>query len=73
MVTLWFLPRFRPLRSVKPYSCFGGLYVGVLQLVRSSKRVASSSKKPNPSPACLGPPFLGKRGCHNGTQEVERV
>ena len=32
----------------------------------------SSSKDPNPSPVCLEPPFIAKRGCHSGTQEVER-
>ena len=32
-----------------------------------------SYKKLNPSPGRLGPPFIEKRGCHSGTQEVERV
>ena len=32
----------------------------------------SSPKDLKPSPGCLGPPFIDKRGCHSGTQEVER-
>ena len=31
------------------------------------------SKEPNPSPVCHGPPFIVRRGCHSGTQEVESV
>ena len=30
-------------------------------------------QEPNPSPVRLGPPFIGERGRHSGTQEVERA
>src|SRR4051812_27123079 len=63
------LPRFGPQRCVIPYSCFGGLYVCVLELAMGPEelqKAESSSWSPGAS-------FYRKRGCHSGTQEVERV
>src|SRR3954466_11880396 len=63
------LPRFGPRRCVKPYSCFGGLYVGDLELAMGSEEL----QKAESSSWSLGPSFYRERGCHSDTQEVERV
>src|SRR3954469_18613407 len=63
------LPRFGPRRCIKPYSCFGGLYVCVLELAMGREelqKAESSSWSPGAS-------FYRERRCHSGTQEVERV
>src|SRR3954471_19026890 len=63
------LSRFGPRRCVKPYSCFGGLYACVLELAMGREelqKAESSSWSPGAS-------FYRERGCHSGTQEVERV
>ena len=55
--------------GVKPYSCFGGLYICVLELAMGREelqKAESSSWSPWAS-------FYRKRGHHSGTQEVERV
>src|SRR3954467_12756731 len=63
------LPSFRPQGCVKTYSCFGGLDIYVPELAmgrRELQKAESSSWSPGAS-------FYRERGCHSGTQEVERV
>ena len=62
------LSRFGPQGCVKPYSCFGGLYICVLELAMGREelqKAESSSWSPRAS-------FYRKGVCHSGTQEVER-
>ena len=62
------LSRFGPQGCVKPYSCFGGFYICVLELAMGREelqKAESFSWSPRAS-------FYRKRGCHSGTQEVER-